>query len=125
MPQTVLDVIQDYIEQANKGLANWLFRHRGIKLLSLPATVPMDFLLATVYKITSLTPKLTKQMRQLVVQFNNAIQMRLFSKFTLYDQPHFDATGLLHSSRLYGPRVSILVDEWSVWFCIFSLIIVF
>uniref|UniRef100_A0A1B0BPB1 triacylglycerol lipase n=1 Tax=Glossina palpalis gambiensis TaxID=67801 RepID=A0A1B0BPB1_9MUSC len=50
MPQTVLDVIQDYIEQANKGLANWLFKHRGIKLLSLPATVPMDFLMATVNK---------------------------------------------------------------------------
>ncbi|XP_037934076.1 1-acylglycerol-3-phosphate O-acyltransferase Pnpla3-like [Teleopsis dalmanni] len=50
MPQTVLDVIQDYIEQANKGLANWLFKHRGIKLLSLPATVPMDFFLATVSK---------------------------------------------------------------------------
>ncbi|XP_064542150.1 1-acylglycerol-3-phosphate O-acyltransferase Pnpla3-like [Drosophila montana] len=111
MPQTVLDVIQDYIEQANKGLANWIFRHRGIKLLSLPATVPMDFLLATVYKITSLTPKLTKQMRQLVSQLNNTIQMHLFSKFPLYDQPHFDTTGLLHSSRLYGPRVSILVDE--------------
>jgi len=50
MPQTVLDVIQDYIEQANKGLANWIFKHRGIKLLSLPATVPMDFLLATISK---------------------------------------------------------------------------
>ncbi|EDW12291.1 PREDICTED: patatin-like phospholipase domain-containing protein 3 isoform X2 [Drosophila arizonae] len=111
MPQTVLDVIQDYIEQANKGLANWIFRHRGLKLLSLPATVPMDFLLATVYKISSLTPKLTKQMRQVVSQLHNAIQTRLFSKFTLYDTPHFDATGLLHSSRLYGPRVSILVDE--------------
>ncbi|TDG45636.1 hypothetical protein AWZ03_007911 [Drosophila navojoa] len=111
MPQTVLDVIQDYIEQANKGLANWIFRHRGLKLLSLPATVPMDFLLATVYKISSLTPKLTKQMRQVISQLHNAIQNRLFSKFTLYDTPHFDATGLLHSSRLYGPRVSILVDE--------------
>lgn len=119
MPQTVLDVIQDYIEQANKGLANWIFRHRGLKLLSLPATVPMDFLLATVYKISSLTPKLTKQMRLVIAQLHNAIQTRLFSKFTLYDTPHFDATGLLHSSRLYGPRVSILVDEWSVNLWIF------
>lgn len=50
MPETVLDVIQDYLEQANKGLANWIFKHRGIKLLSLPATVPMDFFLATVSK---------------------------------------------------------------------------
>ncbi|XP_037934088.1 1-acylglycerol-3-phosphate O-acyltransferase Pnpla3 isoform X1 [Teleopsis dalmanni] len=116
MPQTVLDVIQDYIEQANKGLANWLFKHRGIKLLSLPATVPMDFFLATVSKISSLTPKLTKQMRilveELLQQLNNTIQARVFNKFTICDPPHFDTTGLLHSSRLYGPRVSILVDEY-------------
>ncbi|XP_065359202.1 1-acylglycerol-3-phosphate O-acyltransferase Pnpla3 isoform X2 [Calliphora vicina] len=107
MPQTVLDVIQDYIEQANKGLANWIFKHRGIKLLSLPATVPMDFFLATVSKLSSLTPKLTKQMRQMVEEFiyqlNNTLQ--------ICDPPHFDTTGLLHSKRLYGPRVSILVDE--------------
>ncbi|KAM7354800.1 brummer isoform 2-T2 [Cochliomyia hominivorax] len=107
MPQTVLDVIQDYIEQANKGLANWIFRHRGIKLLSLPATVPMDFFLATVSKLSSLTPKLTKQMRHMVDEFiyqlNNTLQ--------ICGPPHFDTTGLLHSKRLYGPRVSILVDE--------------
>ncbi|EDW26277.1 GL26084, partial [Drosophila persimilis] len=58
---------------------------------------------------------LTKQARQMVEelinQLNNAMQIRLLNKFTLYDQPHFDATGLLHSNRLYGPRVSILVDE--------------
>ncbi|XP_075164492.1 brummer isoform X2 [Haematobia irritans] len=115
MPQTVLDVIQDYIEQANKGLANWLFKHRGIKLLSLPATVPIDFLFATVNKLSSLTPKLTKQMRLVVDDFinqlNNALHVRLLSKITICDPPHFDATGLLHSKRLYGPRVSILVDE--------------
>ncbi|KAM7354799.1 brummer isoform 1-T1 [Cochliomyia hominivorax] len=115
MPQTVLDVIQDYIEQANKGLANWIFRHRGIKLLSLPATVPMDFFLATVSKLSSLTPKLTKQMRHMVDEFiyqlNNTLQVRILNKFTICGPPHFDTTGLLHSKRLYGPRVSILVDE--------------
>uniref|UniRef100_A0A1A9X120 triacylglycerol lipase n=1 Tax=Glossina brevipalpis TaxID=37001 RepID=A0A1A9X120_9MUSC len=87
MPQTVLDVIQDYIEQANKGLANWLFKHRGIKLLSLPATVPIDFLMATYNKlVTTMTPKLTKQMRRLVEEFinqlNNRVQVHLFNKFT-------------------------------------------
>lgn len=50
LPETVMVVIQDYIEQANKGLANWIFKHRSMKLLSLPATVPMDFFLATISK---------------------------------------------------------------------------
>lgn len=53
MPETVLTVFQTYIESANKGLANWVFRHRGAKLLqalSLPATLPADFVCATLTK---------------------------------------------------------------------------
>lgn len=53
MPETVLTVFQTYIESANKGLANWIFRHRGAKLLqalSLPATIPADFVCATLTK---------------------------------------------------------------------------
>ncbi|XP_055854131.1 1-acylglycerol-3-phosphate O-acyltransferase Pnpla3 isoform X2 [Episyrphus balteatus] len=115
MPQTVLDVIHGYIEQANKGLANWIFKHRGVKLLSLPATVPLDFLLATVSKITTLTPKLTRQiilvLEELVYRLNNAVHVRVLNNLTLCEPPDFDTTGLLHSSKLYGPRVSILVDE--------------
>lgn len=115
MPQTVLDVIHGYIEQANKGLANWIFKHRGVKLLSLPATVPLDFLLATVSKITTLTPKLTKQIilvvEELLCKLNNAVHIKILNNFTVCEPPDFDTTGLLHSSKLYGPRVSILVDE--------------
>ncbi|XP_037025399.1 1-acylglycerol-3-phosphate O-acyltransferase Pnpla3-like isoform X2 [Bradysia coprophila] len=50
MPETVLTVFQTYIESANKGLANWIFKHRGAKLLktlSLPATLPADIVCAT------------------------------------------------------------------------------
>lgn len=115
MPQTVLDVIHGYIEQANKGLANWIFKHRGVKLLSLPATVPLDFLLATVSKITTLTPKLTRQIiivvEELLCKLNNAVHIKILNNLTLCEPPDFDTTGLLHSSKLYGPRVSILVDE--------------
>ncbi|XP_055594203.1 1-acylglycerol-3-phosphate O-acyltransferase Pnpla3-like isoform X2 [Uranotaenia lowii] len=50
MPDTVLTVFQAYVDQANKGLLNWVFRHRGAKLLkalSLPATLPADIVCAT------------------------------------------------------------------------------
>ena len=50
MPQTVIDVFQAYLDQANKGLANWLFKNRGIKFIIMPATVPADFLYATITK---------------------------------------------------------------------------
>lgn len=53
MPDTVLTVFQTYIEEANKGLMNWVFRHRGarlLKALSLPATLPADIMVATLSK---------------------------------------------------------------------------
>lgn len=53
MPDTVLTVFQTYIEEANKGLMNWIFRHRGarlLKALSLPATLPADIMVATLTK---------------------------------------------------------------------------
>lgn len=53
MPENVLTVFQTYIEMANKGLANWMFRHRSVKLLhalSLPATLPADIICATLTK---------------------------------------------------------------------------
>lgn len=53
MPETVLHVFQTYIESANKGLANWMFRRNGTKILqalSLPATLPADFVCATLTK---------------------------------------------------------------------------
>uniref|UniRef100_A0A182JAF4 triacylglycerol lipase n=1 Tax=Anopheles atroparvus TaxID=41427 RepID=A0A182JAF4_ANOAO len=57
MPDNVLTVFQTYIEQANKGLINWVFRHRGAKLLtalSLPATLPADIVCATLTKLMTL-----------------------------------------------------------------------
>lgn len=63
MPETVLSVFQSYIDSANKGLVNWSFRHKGLKILqalSLPATVPADFVYATFTKILSLAPSATQ-----------------------------------------------------------------
>uniref|UniRef100_A0A182N2T2 triacylglycerol lipase n=1 Tax=Anopheles dirus TaxID=7168 RepID=A0A182N2T2_9DIPT len=57
MPDNVLTVFQTYIEQANKGLINWVFRHRGGKLLtalSLPAILPADIMCATLTKLATL-----------------------------------------------------------------------
>ncbi|XP_011873846.1 PREDICTED: patatin-like phospholipase domain-containing protein 3 isoform X1 [Vollenhovia emeryi] len=51
MPETVLTIFQDAIDSANKGLVNWLFKHRSMKLLSLlslPCTLPADVMYATI-----------------------------------------------------------------------------
>ncbi|XP_055594205.1 1-acylglycerol-3-phosphate O-acyltransferase Pnpla3-like isoform X4 [Uranotaenia lowii] len=65
MPDTVLTVFQAYVDQANKGLLNWVFRHRGAKLLkalSLPATLPADIVCATLTKLMVATPTIGSQL---------------------------------------------------------------
>lgn len=53
MPDSVLNKFQEAIDKANNGLLNWLFKHRGMKLLSvlsLPYTLPADVVYATFTK---------------------------------------------------------------------------
>ncbi|XP_066999742.2 1-acylglycerol-3-phosphate O-acyltransferase Pnpla3 isoform X1 [Anabrus simplex] len=58
LPDTVLTIFQDAIDSANKGLVNWIFKHRGMKLLSvlsLPYTLPADIVYATFTNIVGHT----------------------------------------------------------------------
>ncbi|CAH1127889.1 unnamed protein product [Ceutorhynchus assimilis] len=59
VPDTVLNVFQEVIESANKGVLNWIFKHRGMKLLSvlsLPYTLPADIMYATFTKVMASAP---------------------------------------------------------------------
>ncbi|XP_059482642.1 1-acylglycerol-3-phosphate O-acyltransferase Pnpla3-like isoform X2 [Neocloeon triangulifer] len=50
LPETVMTIFQEAIDTANKGLVNWIFKHRGMKLLSvlsLPCVLPADIVYAT------------------------------------------------------------------------------
>ncbi|XP_057658020.1 uncharacterized protein LOC130894966 isoform X1 [Diorhabda carinulata] len=60
VPESVLSQFQEAIDKANNGLLNWLFKHRGMKLLSvltLPYTLPADVMYATFTKFQSLPRK--------------------------------------------------------------------
>ncbi|RZC41980.1 Patatin domain containing protein [Asbolus verrucosus] len=60
MPDTVLSIFQEAIDSANKGLLNWIFKHRGMKLLSvlsLPYTLPADIVYATFTKFMTAAPE--------------------------------------------------------------------
>lgn len=53
LPDTVVSVLQNAIDSANKGIVNWIFKHRSMKILSLltiPCTLPVDIVYATVTK---------------------------------------------------------------------------
>nr|ABL75463.1 iPLA-2 [Aedes aegypti] len=83
MPDTVLTVFQTYIEEANKGLMNWVFRHRGarlLKALSLPATLPADIMVATLSKLLVATPTIGSQLwsvSKFAIKTLNAILQRI------------------------------------------------
>ncbi|XP_046394008.1 uncharacterized protein LOC124161840 isoform X2 [Ischnura elegans] len=50
LPDTVMTIFQEAIDSANKGIINWVFKHRGMKILSilsLPCILPADIVYAT------------------------------------------------------------------------------
>ncbi|VEN48457.1 unnamed protein product [Callosobruchus maculatus] len=54
VPDSVLSQFQEAIDKANNGLLDWLFKHRGMKLLSvltLPYSLPADVVYATFTKL--------------------------------------------------------------------------
>lgn len=68
LPETVVSILQDAIESGNKGILNWLFSHktmRLISLMSLPCIIPADIAYATVLKVFESAPKLTYNIRVL------------------------------------------------------------
>ncbi|KAH0555513.1 1-acylglycerol-3-phosphate O-acyltransferase Pnpla3 [Cotesia glomerata] len=77
LPETVMTILQDAIDSANKGIINWLFKQKSFKLLSvlsLPYTLPVDVMCATINKIISTAPKLSghivRIIRDVVKQLN-------------------------------------------------------
>ncbi|XP_076231056.1 brummer [Calliopsis andreniformis] len=88
LPETLMTIFQDAIDSANKGLVNWLFKHRSVKLLSLlslPYTLPADVVCATVTKFMLTVPKLRRNLLELRTFFLNQLSM-LFPKLNIYYQ---------------------------------------
>ncbi|XP_011873847.1 PREDICTED: patatin-like phospholipase domain-containing protein 3 isoform X2 [Vollenhovia emeryi] len=89
MPETVLTIFQDAIDSANKGLVNWLFKHRSMKLLSLlslPCTLPADVMYATITKFIMSVPKLRHNLVELSKFFLEQLSI-MFPKINVYAQP--------------------------------------
>ncbi|KAG8230280.1 hypothetical protein J437_LFUL009453 [Ladona fulva] len=61
LPDTVMTIFQEAIDTANKGIINWVFKHRGMKILSilsLPCVLPADIVYATYTKFMASAPKI-------------------------------------------------------------------
>lgn len=66
LPDAVTAVIQDACDELNKGVINWLFRHRPVKLLSLltiPYVLPIDITIVAFCKLLELVPMVRKELQ--------------------------------------------------------------
>ncbi|XP_070159427.1 1-acylglycerol-3-phosphate O-acyltransferase Pnpla3-like isoform X2 [Polyergus mexicanus] len=89
LPETVMTIFQDAIDSANKGLVNWLFKHRSMKLLSLlslPYTIPADVMYATITKFIMSIPKMRNNLVELTKFFLEQLSI-MFPKINIYVQP--------------------------------------
>ncbi|KAK1121839.1 hypothetical protein K0M31_010150 [Melipona bicolor] len=85
LPETVMTIFQDAIDSANKGIINWLFKHRSVKLLSLlslPCILPADVMYATFTKFILNVPKLRRNLLELRTFFLDQLRM-LFPKINI------------------------------------------
>jgi hypothetical protein len=58
LPDTILSIFEEAVESANQGIVNWIFKHRGMKVLSvlsLPYTLPAEIIYATFTKYATET----------------------------------------------------------------------
>ncbi|XP_043268390.1 patatin-like phospholipase domain-containing protein 2 isoform X2 [Venturia canescens] len=107
LPEPVMTIFQDAIDAANKGIINWLFKHKSVKilsLLSLPYTLPADVVYATFTKFIVHAPKLRTNLLE-ISQFILEQLSFLFPKMNTY-YPSLSQTIKCHLAiRQYGSSI--------------------
>ncbi|KAH7969159.1 hypothetical protein HPB52_015188 [Rhipicephalus sanguineus] len=90
LPETIVRAIQDASDQLNKGVINWLFRHRPMKLLSIltiPYVLPIDITIVVICKMWQLLPKMRREIRRRLMRTVGVARdftSKLQSKHPLY-----------------------------------------
>ncbi|XP_022249636.1 patatin-like phospholipase domain-containing protein 2 isoform X2 [Limulus polyphemus] len=90
VPESVVKAIENASDQVNKGVINWLFRHRPVKLLSLlslPYVLPVDIVIVIFCKLWQLMPTLQKELQKNLTKVLNTLNLvinRLNSKRHMY-----------------------------------------
>ncbi|CAG2123492.1 unnamed protein product, partial [Medioppia subpectinata] len=66
LPDAVVQAIQEACDQVNKGVINWLFRHRPMKLLSfltIPYLLPIDITIVLFCKVWQSVPAIKQELK--------------------------------------------------------------
>ncbi|XP_046917761.2 uncharacterized protein LOC124498094 [Dermatophagoides farinae] len=80
LPESVVEAIQEACDQVNKGIINWLFRHRPMKLLSIlsiPYLLPIDITIVLFSKIYEKLPDIQKELKESFMRFISLLKSLL------------------------------------------------
>lgn len=69
LPEAVLEVFEEACASMNKGLINWVFQHKSMRVLSvltLPYVLPLDIAYVMCVKLMALIPKIGRDMNGLI-----------------------------------------------------------
>ncbi|XP_065199881.1 patatin-like phospholipase domain-containing protein 2 [Planococcus citri] len=106
LPESVLQNFESSIEMANKELANWLYRHRSLKIVSivsLPYFFTVDLILAILKKLREITPDLQDKWATIRKHLVDVL-LNILHKL--------NKTDLFLVSKVYGPlAISTSADE--------------
>ncbi|KAI1296718.1 Patatin-like phospholipase domain-containing protein 2 [Halotydeus destructor] len=111
LPDPVARAIQDACDQVNKGVVNWIFKHRPVKVLSvltLPAVLPFDITIVVLLKLWRSLPWIQEEMKH---SFDNLVlaAKKVISKMD-YDRHLYSAKfscQLAVTEFDYSPRESL------------------
>ncbi|CAG2173358.1 unnamed protein product [Oppiella nova] len=90
LPDAVVQAIQEACDQVNKGVINWLFRHRPMKLLSfltIPYLLPIDITIVLFCKVWQQVPAIKQELKGSLynlLSFLRSIVVKMESKRHLY-----------------------------------------
>lgn len=76
LPDPVARAIQDMCDQVDKGIINWLFKHRPVKVLSLvmlPYVLPFDIAIVVLIKLWRQLPLIKSHIKGTVKNLSNCI----------------------------------------------------
>ncbi|UXI15896.1 chloride channel protein 2 [Sarcoptes scabiei] len=117
LPESVVQAIQEACDQVNKGIINWLFRHKPMKLLSImsiPYLLPIDMTIVLFGKIYEKLPEIQQELKNSfmrLVSFLQSLLVKIESDRYLHSAKfscqlavkEFDYTSEENLSRLRKP----------------------
>jgi len=110
LPDTIMSIFEEAVDTANKGLINWIFKHRGMKVLSvlsLPYTLPAEIVYATFTKFMASAPWLGNNLLQLSQYLLKQLSVLFDKMYQKHQQPNTTVRCQLAITEFGGTKYDV------------------